>query len=64
MSKVTIDYSKCKGDECAECADVCPMEVLVLDGDKISIVNPEDCSYCEVCMDVCPEECVKIEDDF
>ena len=35
MSKITIDYSKCRGDDCAECADVCPMEVLVLKGDKI-----------------------------
>ncbi|MBE6511330.1 MAG: 4Fe-4S binding protein [Methanobrevibacter sp.] len=64
MSKITIDYSKCRGDDCAECADVCPMEVLVLEGDKIAIVDPDECSYCEVCMDVCPEECIKIEDDF
>ena len=64
MSKITIDYSKCRGDDCAECADVCPMEVLVLKGDKIEIVDPDECGYCEVCMDVCPEECVKIEDDF
>ena len=64
MSKITIDYSKCRGDDCAECADVCPMEVLVLKGDKIEIVDPDECSYCEVCMYVCPEDCVKIEDDF
>ena len=64
MSKITIDYSKCRGDDCAECSDVCPMEVLVLEGDKIAIVDPDECSYCEVCMDVCPEECIKIEDDF
>ena len=48
MSKITIDYSKCRGDDCAECADVCPMEVLVLKGDKIEIVDPDECSYCEV----------------
>ena len=42
MSKITIDYSKCRGDDCAECADVCPMEVLVLKGDKIEIVDPDD----------------------
>ena len=63
MSKVILDYDKCDGADCAECADVCPMEVLVLKGDKIEIVDPEECSYCEVCMDVCPQECVKIEDE-
>ena len=63
MAKVTIDYDKCDGADCAECSDVCPMEVLVLEGDKIEIVNPEECSYCEVCMDVCPNECIKIEDE-
>ena len=60
MSKITIDYSKCRGDDCAECADVCPMEVLVLKGDKIEIVDPDECSYCEVCMDVCPECAIRI----
>ena len=63
MAKVTIEYDKCDGADCAECSDVCPMEVLVLEGDKITINNPEDCSYCEVCMDVCPNECIRIEDE-
>ena len=53
MPIVTINYDKCKGIDCAECVDVCPVE----------IVDPEDCSFCEVCMDVCPEECVNVEDD-
>lgn len=52
MPIVTINYDKCKGIDCAECVDVCPMEVLVLEGDKVEIVDPEDCSFCEVCMDV------------
>ena len=63
MAKVTINYDKCDGADCAECADVCPMEVLVLKDGKIEIVEPEECSYCEVCMDVCPNECIRIEDE-
>jgi len=63
MAKVTVDHDKCDGGDCGECADVCPMEVLVLKGDEIVIQNPEDCSLCEVCMDVCPQECINIEDD-
>ncbi|OPX60315.1 MAG: Ferredoxin [Methanobacterium sp. PtaB.Bin024] len=63
MVKITIDHDACEGADCAECVDVCPMEVLILDGDKIIIQNKEDCSLCEVCMDVCPNEAVKVEED-
>ena len=63
MVKIIIDYEKCDGAECAECVDVCPMEVLIIDGEKIVIANKEECSLCEVCMDVCPQEAVEVEDD-
>jgi NAD-dependent dihydropyrimidine dehydrogenase PreA subunit len=63
MVKITIDHEKCDGADCGECADVCPMEVLIIDGDKIVIQNKEECSLCEVCMDVCPNEAVEVEDD-
>lgn len=63
MVKIIIDYSKCDGENCEECADVCPMEVLILDGDKIVIQNIDECSLCESCVDVCPNEALKIEDD-
>ncbi|KZX11236.1 4Fe-4S binding protein [Methanobrevibacter curvatus] len=63
MVKIEIDYNKCEGSDCGECVDACPMEVLVLEGDKVVIVDPEECSVCEVCMDVCPEECIEVEDD-
>ena len=61
MAKVTIDYDKCDGADCAECADVCPMEVLVLKDGKITINDPDECSYCETCVDMCPNECITIE---
>ena len=35
MVKITIDQDKCEGADCAECIDVCPMEILVLDGEKV-----------------------------
>ncbi len=63
MVKITINYEKCDGTDCAECVDVCPMEVLIINGDKIVIQNTEECSLCEVCMDVCPQEAVDVEDD-
>ena len=63
MVKITIDYDKCDGADCAECVDVCPMENFEIEGDKIIICNQEECSLCEVCMDVCPNEAVKVEED-
>ena len=53
MSKVILDYDKCDGADCAECADVCPMEVLVLKGDKIEIrhyfkTEVEDVEYVNI----------------
>jgi NAD-dependent dihydropyrimidine dehydrogenase PreA subunit len=62
MVKITIDRDKCDGADCAECVDVCPMEVLILDGKRIVIQNLEDCSLCEVCMDVCPNQAVEVEE--
>ncbi|MCE5213212.1 MAG: 4Fe-4S binding protein [Methanobacterium sp.] len=63
MAKITIDYDKCEGADCAECADVCPMEIFILEGDKMVTQHCEECSLCEVCVDVCPNEAVKVEED-
>ncbi|MCZ3366559.1 MULTISPECIES: 4Fe-4S binding protein [Methanobacterium] len=62
MVKITVDYDKCEGAECGECADVCPMEVLVIEEDTLVIKNKGECSLCEVCMDVCPDEAIKVEE--
>lgn len=63
MAKIIIDYNKCEGVDCAECVDVCPMEVLILEGDKVIIQDADECSLCEVCMDVCPHECIEVKDE-
>lgn len=60
---INIDFDKCKGAECAECADVCTQECLIVDGDNIKIVDEQDCTLCEVCMDVCEEQCIEIIED-
>lgn len=62
MTKIIIDYEKCEGVECGECAEVCSMEVLTIDEDIIIVKNPEGCSLCEVCTDVCPNEAIKLVD--
>ncbi|MGZ7096109.1 MAG: 4Fe-4S binding protein [Methanobacterium sp.] len=57
MIKITIDHEKCG----VECVDACPMEVLIIEDDKITIQNKEECSLCEVCMDFCPNEAVEVD---
>ena len=48
-------------DNCGDCADVCPMEVLILEDEKLTVNEPDECSYCESCVDICPNECITIE---
>ena len=59
MADITIDTNKC--DDCGDCADVCPMEVLILKDGKLIINEPDECSYCETCVDLCPNECITID---
>ena len=54
-----LEVKKC--DNCGDCADVCPMEVLILEDEKLTINEPDECSYCESCADICPNECITIE---
>ena len=63
MVKITLDYEKCEGADCAECVDVCPIEVLIIDGVNIVIRDVDECILCEVCMGVCPNGAVKVEED-
>ncbi len=58
MPKITINFDQCEGAECGECAEVCSMDVLLIDGEKITIKNQDNCSLCEVCTDVCPNQAI------
>ncbi|MDR3222795.1 MAG: 4Fe-4S dicluster domain-containing protein [Methanobrevibacter sp.] len=61
MVDINLDQDKCKGLECGECVDVCPMEIFQFEGDKVNINHPEDCIICEVCVDICPNQCISVK---
>jgi NAD-dependent dihydropyrimidine dehydrogenase PreA subunit len=55
-----IDPDKC--NNCGECIDVCPTEVIVAEGGRALVVSPADCLGCESCIAACSEEAVRIEE--
>ncbi len=55
-----IDDDKCQ--QCGECIDVCPADVIEPAGDKTRIVKPEDCLGCESCVSVCPGEAITVDE--
>lgn len=60
---VVIDYDKCKGPECAECVNTCPVEVFEIQDDKVVVAKESDCTLCMVCVDVCPTGAITVKED-
>ena len=44
MSKVILDYDKCDGADCAECADVCPKKLIDLIPESALSKSVVECS--------------------
>ena len=56
---VTVDKSKCT--QCGDCVEVCPKNILRLDGDTIATQNTLDCSLCEACVEECEPGAITID---
>lgn len=52
----TIDLEKCNG--CGYCHDICPMDVIRIDGNSPVIVYVEDCTACSKCEQNCPTNAI------
>jgi ferredoxin len=51
-----IDRQKCT--LCGTCVDICPEDVLAIEGEKLVYVHPEQCTMCAECESACPEGAV------
>ena len=54
-----LDLEKCTG--CGTCLEVCPRQVLGLNGKKARIVNRDACMECGACALNCPFEALAVE---
>ncbi len=52
-----IDLDKCTG--CGDCVELCPLDVVALTNNEVTIVKPEGCSYCTDCEAFCPSGAIK-----
>ncbi len=54
-----LDQEKCTG--CGTCLEVCPRQVLSLNGKKARIANRDACMECGACALNCPFEALAVE---
>ncbi len=56
---VQVDKDKC--NNCGDCVEVCPKNILLVENDTISTQNTLDCSLCEACVEVCEPGAIVID---
>lgn len=56
---VIINEPWCKG--CKICVEVCPKNVLVMDGIVAKVVDIESCTGCLLCEQLCPDFAIIVE---
>lgn len=55
----TIDPARCT--LCGVCQDVCPGDILHIDGGIRRLVRyPDECQHCDICRLECPETAIQI----
>ena len=54
---IKVDKKTCTG--CGACIGTCPVEVLVMNGDK-AVYDGDGCIDCGACVSVCPVEALSL----
>lgn len=54
-----LDEARCTG--CGMCLDVCPHEVLKMNGKRVQIIDRDSCMECGACSRNCPRRAISVE---
>lgn len=62
-ARIELEPERCTG--AAECVQVCPRNVLAMDGGrrKVTIADPDACIRCAACIVQCPEDALRFRFD-
>ncbi len=52
VATLSLDQRKCTG--CGICAEVCPHDVFLINGNKAAIIDIDSCMECGACAINCP----------
>jgi DNA-directed RNA polymerase subunit D len=50
-------------DYCGKCVEVCPRDILKIEGNKVKVVDVIECSMCRLCEDECDMDAIKLSSD-
>lgn len=51
MPEIVVDPAKASDEDVIECMRICPKKVFEIEGGKLVVKNPLDCSLCKACTD-------------
>jgi NAD-dependent dihydropyrimidine dehydrogenase PreA subunit len=56
---VEIDYNVCENTQ--TCEAVCPVGVFVIEGGRVVVTRPWECTICFKCVESCPSAAVAVD---
>lgn len=56
---ILIDLDGCVS--CSLCADMCPGDIIYMEGDLPTVPYEDECWYCGICRDVCPVDVISFQ---